>query len=153
MTETTTEIDYVARRQEMYDWLVDHPERHDQTFFVKTSHLRGPDYEADFYQKYWSRTVVEGSCGSSLCISGLACLRYGPLAAEYRNGDMRLPDGTSLEMDAEAAKYLGLSVETDDDGECIADCIFYCFDNERALARLKMTIDNPAVTLEELQEI
>jgi hypothetical protein len=160
MTEATTattltEADYVARRQAVYDWLTANPGRHCQDTYVTRPGIDDPgagdDYPAfedwaEAQRGYWSKAMIEGTCGTTLCVAGRACLQYAPEDAEFRNGEMRTADGVVLDMGEAAAGYLGFSLDW-------GGAIFTCFFEARALRRLKATIDNPVITAYELYDI
>lgn len=96
-----------AHAQEVLDYIIEHPEQHSQeSWFVSKDETLPPE---------------PGTCGTTMCIAGTSIfLKYG-------ENCIRNPSRSAFSQDA--ADNLGLTSSE-------AGCLFYTFDDARALDAL-----------------
>lgn len=119
--------------QKIYDTITAKPELWDQHTWAA---FNDQPTDAD--------EIVEGSCGTTMCLAGWACHLSGE-KIDWANGEMqdgkwvahRLKSGEQVE---ERATQL-LDIDWEDAG-----WLFYAYDEEQALSRLKQVIENGRVT-------
>lgn len=102
----------MAAAQAVVDYIIEHPEQHDQRFFVGV-----PSIKHDGQRVEAGRLPDENICGTTMCIAGTAV---------YTSRSTEMVKCVENGFEPEAAEILGLNED-----EC--DMLFFTMDNNVAL--------------------
>lgn len=117
---------------------------HNQSKFFGGVSLK--QFDPDSYERVQLSAISDGSCGTSACLGGFTVLQTLP--GDYLTNGARVwkSDGQELGWTEEiAANELGLTTDQ-------ADTIFFCFDEEASISRLRYVAENPDAEPEEIED-